>query len=157
MLIPAQVIALISTGLVIGQHSPASSRLALPAFALALVAALFAPIATVPSVPLEVLLLVAVVAGALVAASLDTGSYGSTVLAVLFGVLIGLAANDDARAENLPWTSLAGTAAGAVIFVTVLAGVCTVLRKPWQKTGVRIVGSWVAACALLVFSLMFSR
>ena len=48
-----------------------------------------------------------------------------------------------------------GLAAGLALTIVVMATNC--LTRGWQRIGVRIVGSWIAASAVLVLALRFSR
>ena len=153
LLVPAQLLALVAAALVIGQHAPKSSRFALPAFALALVIALVLPLLGMPGAPAAVPLALALAAGLVVAASLDIGVLGSAALAGLLGLLVGSTAGHDALADGLSGLSLAGTALGALVFVVIVAGLVSRFRRPWQKIGVRVLGSWVAASGFLVLAL----
>ena len=41
--------------------------------------------------------------------------------------------------------ALAGTAIGGVLLPSIIAGLVTSLLRPWQRIGVRVIGSWIAA------------
>jgi hypothetical protein len=53
--------------------------------------------------------------------------------------------------------ALAGTAIGAFLIVMFVAEVVVALRRDWQRVGVRIAGSWLAASAILVLTLRLAR
>lgn len=53
--------------------------------------------------------------------------------------------------------ALRGTAATAIVVMTLIAHAVSKLTRDWQRIGVRIVGSWTAASALLVLAQKFAR
>jgi urease accessory protein len=53
--------------------------------------------------------------------------------------------------------TLAGTALGACLALAIIAACASRLRRSWQRVGMRIVGSWIAASAILVLALHFAR
>lgn len=153
LLVPAYLLAIISLGLLFGQHAPVSSQYAMPAFALTLVTALCIPPATSEPIPQSIMLGFVFVAGFVVAASLNVGVYLSAIFGTAIGGLIGMNSKLDALAEGLSWLSLAGSALGAVLAVVALGGTIATLRRRWQRIGVRVLGSWTAASAFLVIAL----
>ena len=153
LLDPTYLLAFISLGLLIGQHAPISGQFALPTFALALIAALAAPPIMPAPFPQPVVLGLVLVAGLLVAISLDIGAYVPSLFGAVFGGLIGINSKLDAILEGLSWQFLAGSALGACIAVVLLGGLIAALDQPWQRIGVRVLGSWTAASAFLVIAL----
>ena len=53
--------------------------------------------------------------------------------------------------------ALSGTVLAAALTLGLVAYLASILKRDWQRIGVRIVGSWTAASALLVLALMFAR
>lgn len=91
-----------------------------------------------------------VVIGALVAADRPLGAAVPTTLAGLFGVVHGRLDGAAAAAAKGPAAGLAGIAA-AVFVVTALAAALAVGARPgWQRTTLRVAGSWIAAIGLLL-------
>jgi hypothetical protein len=52
---------------------------------------------------------------------------------------------------------LIGTGIGACLVLAVVVVGTTRLTRAWQRIGVRILGSWMAASAMLVLALRFAR
>jgi ABC-type phosphate/phosphonate transport system permease subunit len=53
--------------------------------------------------------------------------------------------------------TLIGTGLGACVAAAILAIGTSQLTRDWQRIGMRIVGSWIAASATLVLALRFVR
>ena len=51
----------------------------------------------------------------------------------------------------------AGFAAAAMAIVALVMAIAILERRPWQRIGVRIAGSWIAASAILVLALRLAR
>jgi hypothetical protein len=52
---------------------------------------------------------------------------------------------------------LVGTGLGACFALAVVVVCTSRLTREWQRIGVRILGSWMAASAILVLALRFAR
>jgi hypothetical protein len=52
---------------------------------------------------------------------------------------------------------LAGTAAGFTLALWAVAAFSVRLHRDWQRLGARILGSWIAASAVLVLALRLLR
>jgi urease accessory protein len=153
VLVPAHLLALAAIGLLIGQHAPRVSRLALPAFAAA-AALILAIISQAPQLPPQwPLLVVALVAGLAVALSWSGGLALPALLAVAAGIFVAIDSAPDGVPPDRLWLALAGTGLGAVLVVTYFGGLAAWLGRPWQKIAVRAAGSWIAASAILVLTL----
>jgi urease accessory protein len=156
LLVPAHVLAILGLGLLFGQKAPTSSRLAMPAFALALVAASAVPPAIAAPLPQAMLLSLVLAAGLLVALSLDLGAILPGLIGAATGVLIGLDAGHSVLADGQSWLALAGMATGAILAVALLGGLAARLGGFWLGIPVRVLGSWTAASAFLVIALSFA-
>jgi hypothetical protein len=153
LLVPAHAVALLALGLLVGQRSLAVGHHALTALLMALLASLVvAGTATGLDLDIWVLLIGAGCALAVVAA-LAVPPWLLGWAAALIGVGIGLGSAPDSTDSAARWTSLAGTGLGVFLTVTLVAGVTDTLRQPWTRIGMRVVGSWLAASALLVLAL----
>jgi hypothetical protein len=53
--------------------------------------------------------------------------------------------------------ALIGTALSAMLLVVLLAALPPRFSRDWQRIGLRIVGSWIAASAVLVLALRLGR
>jgi len=76
---------------------------------------------------------------------------------VLLAGAVGLAVALDSPPETISLRdanlALLGTAIGAVLVLLAVLQVATRLTRGWQRIGARIVGSWIAATAILVLAL----
>jgi urease accessory protein len=153
VLVPAHLLALVAIGLLLGQHAPRASRLALPAFSMAMALALAVIAMIAPAVPPWLPLAVALMAGLAVALSWSGGALPTSVLAIAAGTLVALDSAPDGVPEQQVWLALAGVGLGAVLVVTYFGGLAAWLDRPWQKIAVRVLGSWIAASAMLVLTL----
>jgi urease accessory protein len=153
VLVPAHLLALIAVGLLIGQHAPRSSRTSLAVFGVAVASALAVAAFAAPIVPQWLALVVALAGGLAVAASWSGGWALPVLLALLGGAFVGLDSAPDGIEAQQTWLALSGTALGAGLIVIYFGGLAAWLDRPWQKIAVRALGSWIAACALLVLSL----
>jgi urease accessory protein len=151
LLVPAHLLALVAVGLLVGQHAPRQSRVALPAFVLAAAAAL-ALTGTMPSVLRWPPLAVALAAGLAVAAGRVPGPT-SWILAVAAAAAVALDSKPDAIPADQAWLALSGTGLGAALVIIYLGGLATWLDRPWQRIAIRALGSWIAASAMLVLTL----
>jgi urease accessory protein len=158
VLTPTHGLALLGLGLLIGQQ-PAGKRL-LPQllFASALAAALLALAFAVGETPASDVLLAGVaISGALVAAAFPLPLLLLGMLAVVMGAAIGLDSPPDVVSIEEAVVMLIGTGlGGAIALGLVVAGVARVARH-WQQIGVRVLGSWTAASALLAIAVRFAR
>jgi hypothetical protein len=53
--------------------------------------------------------------------------------------------------------AVAGTFFGALLLLLAMLGLVRKVRREWLRVGVRILGSWIAASAILVLSLRLAR
>jgi hydrogenase/urease accessory protein HupE len=153
--VPAHVLMLLGLGLLVGQSAwPPDGPLI--AFAVALLAGLFvAGTHLAPPLPAPALLTVAALAGLLVAVSISPPPAVGIVLAT--GAAIGLDSAPD-TALGRGWAAvLAGTWLGAGLLLILVAGAAREPRQTWHRIGVRVLGSWTAASALLVLALAVRR
>jgi urease accessory protein len=154
--VPAHVLLLLAMGLLIGQQR---GRLApLAAFFAGLAAGLAAlafAVATTSAV--NVLLAAAAITGFLVAVARPLPVFVSGPLAAIAGVALGLDSPPTAIALAAAIAMLIGTGIGAALAVAIVAAGTSYLTRAWQQIGVRILGSWIAASAILVLALRFVR
>jgi urease accessory protein len=155
--VSVHVLVLVAFGFLTGQQD--SGRIALVVmFALGLVAGLAAiALAAGPSSANLVLTAAALIAGAWTASARPLPPVIGWPLMSVAGAAIGLDSPPETvviRDANL---MLIGTGSGAVVALVVVAAATTMLRRDWQRLGIRIAGSWTAAAAMLVLALALAR
>jgi hypothetical protein len=78
-------------------------------------------------------------------------------IGVLLAAVVGLALALDSPPEAISVRdanlALLGTATGAVLVLVALVQMTSRLTRAWQRIGARVLGSWIAACAILVLAL----
>ena len=156
--IPSHLLLLVAIGLFIGQLGPSKIEPALGAFALATIAGL---ILAGFSIGVEVesfILLLSSAIGLLVAVNPGLNRFVAMVPGALAGVSLGIDSAQETLSGQEMLVSLLGSGI-AIYFIALypmaLADYCS--RKTWQRVGVRIVGSWVAASSFLVLALTLSK
>lgn len=157
LMVPAHLLLLVAAGLFWGQQGHKAVKTALAVFAVATVVGLTAAWFSV-AIQSEVLILVlSAFIGLLVAIAPKVGLFWCGVIALLAGFFLGIdSAQEELYGED-KFVTLFGS--GIAIYFLVLYPVAVadyLNKKPWQKIGVRVIGSWVAASALLVLALSLS-
>jgi len=156
LVVPAHVAAIVALALLISQQN--WGRNVTMAYAVAVLLGLGAiAMAYVPKLTEERLVAFAAITGLLVALSRPVPQELGVLLAAAVGISLAL----DSPPEALPLTeanlTLVGTALGAVLLLLVLLQGTSRLRHHWQRIGLRIAGSWIAATAILVLALRLVR
>ena len=154
--VTAHVMALLGLGLMIGQQLRRGITLA--AFALGLIGGLAALAAAVGETRAPVVLLAgAAIAGLAVAIGYPVRAILAAPLALIIGTVVGL--DSPPRAASIPAANaaLVGTALAALAAVALIAATTARLRQGWPPVGVRVLGSWIAASAILVVTLRLAR
>ena len=166
---PPHLIALLALGLLLGQAGQRvtgdddSPLAVLAAPLVALAVALGAGVLRAGLYPAEepdtdrVLLALAAATGLAVAAAWRAPVGVRLVVALAVGLAAGLASAPSGVSSAERWTSLAGTTAAALLLCGYVAVMVAVARRPpWLTIAVRVLGSWMAAAALLVLALSFA-
>jgi urease accessory protein len=158
LLVPMHLTAIVALALLIGQQMPRWGHNPAFGFEVVLTAGLLAiALAYVPGRAQEALLTAIAAAGLLVALARPLPELFGTVLGAAIGLSLALDSPPDAlnlRDANL---TLLGTALGAPLLLFCVLQVASRLRSHWQRIGARIVGSWIAASAVLVLALRLLR
>jgi hydrogenase/urease accessory protein HupE len=158
LLVPAHVLLILATGLFLGQRGPRENRLALPAFFLAAAAGLaLAGSGMEPDTVRGLLLAGTMAIGLLIA----VGRRAPLPLYPAAGAFAGFFLGLDSAPETLETRerilALVGTGVGLNLWLIYACGIADFFsKKPWQRIGLRILGSWVAASSLLVLALTAS-
>lgn len=156
---PAHLIALLALGLAIGRRAHGAMERA-EAPLLALLAALPLGLATHrwagdPNTD-RALLFLAAGLGLTVAAQRALPRAALIALAVAAAFSVGWGSGPGNIDGPARWVILCGTGAAVLLLVTYVTIMTSVAERPWLRVAVRVVGSWLAAAALLVLALSFA-
>jgi urease accessory protein len=156
LLLPLHLMAMLSLGLLIGQQG--WGRAVTAAYAAVVLIGLGAiALAYVPAFAEEGLLAATAVAGLLLALARPWPASLGGMLAMATGMSLALDSPPEALSLREANIALAVTAAGASTAVWSVAELSARLRQRWQRLGARILGSWMAASAILVLALRLLR
>lgn len=158
VLTPTHALALLGLGLLIGQQPADTRRLPLTLFVLALAASLLALAFAVGETEAGAVLLAGVaISGALVAAAFRLPLFILGPLAAAVGAAIGLDSPPEVVSFQEAVVMLIGTGIGASIALGLVVEGAARMARDWQQIGVRVLGSWTAASALLAIAVRFAR
>ena len=155
--IPTHLLAVVAIALLAGQHAP--RRALLPAmFAIGLAAGSVAVASAVRETPAAlVLLILAACVASLVLIATTPPSWLAGLLALAMGAALPLNAPPHEITIPAAVAAQAGLAIAALAAFAVVTLVALKAERPWQRVGVRIVGSWIAASAILALALRLVR
>ena len=157
LFVPAHALAILATGLLVGQQAP---RRPWPAacYGGGLLAGLVAIASAVaPELAGEAVLAAAAASGALVGLARPIPALLINALALVTGLALALDSPPQAVSLQEANATLAGTFCGAVVLLLVVVEGTTLLRRDWQRIGMRILGSWTAASAIMALTLRLAR
>lgn len=158
VLTPSHALALVGLGLLIGQQPAATRLLPQIGFAAALAAALLALALAVGETPAGAVLLAGVaISGALVAAAIRPRLPVLLPLAAIVGAAIGLDSPPEVISFQDAVIMLIGTGLGAPLALALVIEIAACMARDWQRIGVRVLGSWTAASALLALAVRFAK
>ena len=153
-LTPTHLLAIVALGLLVRQQKRRARGIALAACALGLVVGSLAIAASVRETPAAMVLLgIAALAGTMVVLALPLAWFLGYALSFTSGAAFAL---------NSPPQAIALSSAIAAQFATGIAALATLAavmliaahaERPWQRIGIRILGSWVTASAILALTL----
>jgi urease accessory protein len=157
LFVPAHLLLLIALGLLIGQKGIYENRAAVAVFLVTTAIGLFGAWFSIGG-EMEILLLsAAAIIGLLIASNLSIGNYLSAIIAALVGFFIGIDSAQETLSGKVKLVTLIGSGVGIYLLLLYSMGFADYFNKKlWQKIGVRVIGSWVAASSLLVLALSFS-
>ena len=153
--VPAHVLALVALGLCIGQQPNARLAPSLAFVAGVSCGLLAVAFAAKPASAADLLLAATVLSGGLVAAARPLPAPVTAPLAAIGGIALGLDSPPQAISLTVANVMLIGTGLGACCALALVAVGCGFLDRDWQRIGMRILGSWTAASAILVLALRF--
>jgi urease accessory protein len=157
LFLPSHLLLLISLGLLYGQQGFTQCLSSVKVFvvttALGLAGSYF-----LTAVDVETLLIGdALIVGLLVAARPTLGRLWYTGIGAVSGMLLGFASSQLAFNGVDRVIALFGTLVGIFLLLLHAAAFADFFNsRHWQRVGIRIIGSWVSASALLVLALSFS-
>jgi urease accessory protein len=151
---PAHILIVVGLGLWLGQRSPLNLKLPMLIFApLTAAALLLSMTGIVKTVHPPFLIALALAAGTLVAMDKPLPALGTASLFTLAALALGF----DSAVENGTTAAILKTLLGTwlslvllVVDIAIYVSLC--VKKPWQKIGIRILGSWIIAISLLVLA-----
>jgi len=156
--VPTHMLALTVTGGLVGKQSPPGRLIAIGFFAGALLAGFSVLVfAFAPEHLTEVLLALAVTAGALLALGRPLPRPLAGLLTATVGLAIALDSPPQVVSLREATVILIGTFCGAIILFGSIAECAALLRRPWQCIEMRIFGSWIAASAALALAFDLAR
>lgn len=156
--VPAHLLLLIAIGLFLGQKGLEDTQIALVSFWASVFVGLIVAWFSL-GYQIEVFLLINTsIVGLLVAASPPIPLPWYVFIGIATGFLIGLDSSQDSLSGLDKILALLGSGVGISFFVlypVILANKFN--KKSWQRIGIRIVGSWVAASSFLVLAFTVSK
>ena len=156
--VPAHALALLALGLLIGRQGVGRRVAPFATFVAGMVAGLAAiAFAAGPTSAADVLLAAAASAGASVALARPLPAPACAALAAIAGVALGLDSPPEVISIAAATVMLIGTAIGTCLALALVVACARYVNRAWQQIGVRILGSWIAASAILVLALRFAR
>jgi urease accessory protein len=160
LMTPAHVLVLLAAGLLCGQNARDKDANPLRVFAPVLAVALLATLAPFLSGELwePVVIGMSVVLAALVALGIRLPRVAVMVLTILPAVVLGLDSGAEAETVAAKVKTLAGTwvTASALVFY-VSACASNAEGKPWARTAIRVLGSWIVAIGLMVLAFALKK
>jgi urease accessory protein len=158
LMVPAHLMTLVVLGLLAGQQAAVHRRALMGLLAASLIVGLLAVVAAVSPIYQDLVVLAAsVFAGVLVAIAQPVSVAISLPLVVVAGVAIELDSVPQEISMLTTFLALIGTVVAGATIAAVMAEFVPALRRDWQRIGVRVVGAWIAAGAILVLALRLVR
>lgn len=155
--VPAHLLLLIAAGLLFGQQGLKKNQTALVVFLAATIVGLIAAWFSIGG-EIEVFILGgAAIIGLLIATNPVLPPYSVSLIAAFTGFALGMDSTQETLLGKEKLVSLFGSGIGIymLLFYPIFFS-DYFKKKTWQKIGIRVIGSWVAASSLLVLALSFS-
>jgi urease accessory protein len=157
VLVPAHLLLLLAVGVFWGQQGPQKIEVVLGVFAFATILGLTAAWFSIGAEVEALVLVLSATIGLLIAIRPAAGLLWCSVIALLAGFFLGGDSAQDELSGKAKLFTLFGNAVAIYLlplYAMVLADYFN--KKEWQKIGIRILGSWIAASSLLVLALSLS-
>lgn len=156
----AQLLALLSLGVMLGQGFRRNAAASLAVLALGILAGIaLGQLALAPDGVRIALFVAAVVTAATSALCTVLPIIVTAMFALIIGTLLGISSTPDPGALRATVITLAGSFVGATLLVLYVAGGVDWIRQKntgyWVQVGIRIVAAWISAIAVLMTALTF--
>lgn len=156
--VPSHLLAVAALGLLAGQLAPQFRLGVLAAFAVGLIAGSIMVASAIRENPASLgLLTLAVVAAGLVVLAWDVSDWLIGLMAFAAGSALPLNAPPHEITIASAIASQVGLALAAIAVLALVTAIAMQATRPWQRIGLRIAGSWIAASAVLVLALRLAR
>jgi hydrogenase/urease accessory protein HupE len=150
---PLHIITLLGLGFLLTQQDKSTPPVGWLAFCIASLSGLIAySLGLTPSVS-PVLFPLAILIGMLVAIRPALPRRFCILLSIIAGFTLGLDSIGETSGPGKLVITIFSTTTGLGIALLMVIGWGDYFTRDWQKIGIRVVGSWIAASALLVFAL----
>lgn len=153
LVVPAHALALVMLGLLAGQRGMAAVRRTYLGFLPALLVGLALSGTRLGGSQEPLLLVASAVTGLLVVLQLRLPTALFPVAGAAVALLLALDSAPEGMALGPHAATLAGTALGAFACLLLVADLSERASKGWQRIALRVLGSWGAASATLVYAL----
>ncbi len=150
---PAHLVALIALALLVGQRGVMDSKGSLVGLAVASAIGLLCGCFDWRSDTDNLLLGAAAITGVAVMVARPVPAAVCTVMGVWIGFGIGVGTVPEGLSGSVRFMSLLGTWLGVNFCTLCAATFIQEAKRPWMLVLVRVAGSWMTACALLVLAL----
>lgn len=157
LVVPAHALLLVATSLLLGQQEIVLTRVGLTVLAAGFVTGLTISAVGLASGSEWQHLLGALAVGGAVSLCWQAPLTVLAPLAAAVGFAIGVDSAPSEAPDDEKTLAFAGLISGTLGLALVVSGLTAGLTRGWQRIGVRIVGSWIVAVALLVLSLTLAR
>ena len=158
VLVPAHALALVALGLLISQQSQGKRLAPLMVFGMALTVALVAIAFSIGEIAAGKVLLASVaISGTLVALAFPVPILILGPLAAVTGAMIGLDSPPEVNSIGEAIVILIGIGLGGCIGLAFVVECASYLTRGWQQMGMRVLGSWIAASAMLIITVYLTR
>ena len=156
--VPSHLLAIVALGLRAGQDTQRFPFGVLAAFALGLIAGSIMVASAIRENPAALgLLTLAAVAAGLVVLAWDVSDWLIGLMAFAAGSALPLNAPPHEITIANAVASQTGFALAAIAVLALATAIAMQATRPWQRIGIRVVGSWIAASAILVLALRLAR
>jgi urease accessory protein len=157
-LVPAHGLALLAIGLLASQQTPMHCRALLALFTASLMAGIGVIVLAFAVTDADLAVLaVAGLAGIAVALARPLSVLLTGPVVMTAGGAVMLDSVPQEISMQATFLALMGTAIAAVVMLAAVVAVVLRLKHGWPAIAVRVVGSWIAASAILVLALRLTR
>jgi urease accessory protein len=157
LFVPGHVLALIGLGLMSSQQIARVRNGIVLSFSAGLIAGFVAIVLAFAAEVDFVVLLCAVLAGLIAASAMRISLPVAAPISAAAGAALELGSVPEEISMLATAAALVATAMTATLALIAITRITMVCTREWQRIGIRIVGSWIAASAILVLALWLTR